>query len=79
MQAHGSAPRARAHQADGGCADGIAAAWLEETDAEPVALQTFVSTSTFGLPAGLKGAGVLFDVHTDALAGDGITPACDAP
>lgn len=59
----------------GGCSDGIAAAWVESTDAGTAALQTGTSTATFGLPPGAKGAGVLFDVHTDTATGDGVTPS----
>ena len=59
----------------GGCSDGIAAAWVEATDAGASALQSSTSASTFGLPPGAKGGAVLFDVHTDPGTGDGVTPS----
>jgi hypothetical protein len=59
----------------GACADGLAVAWLEATDAGAGVLQAYTSTSTFGLPPGVPGAAVSFDVHQDVATGDGPTPA----
>jgi hypothetical protein len=58
----------------GACADGLAAVWLQATDAGPAALQTFTSSATFGVPPGMRGGGVVFDVHTDPSTGDPPTP-----
>jgi hypothetical protein len=59
----------------GGCSDGIAAAWIEATDAGQSALSSGTSASTFALPPGGKGGAVLFDVHTDTGTGDRVTPS----
>ncbi len=60
--------------AAGGCADGLAAVWLEETAAGAGGLQTYTSSATFGIPPAMRGAAVAFDVHLDTITGDPATP-----
>lgn len=58
----------------GGCSDGLAFTWLA-TDAGAAALQSFVSTPTFGIPPFVAGAGVAFDLQTDLAPNDPAAPS----